>query len=94
MLTPAPFFYFPLQAFSQNAQPSLEEGMIFFLGGGNPNKRKYGWAHPDTACYYYTKFGIIEVMPGRSRVSPRTVGLSFTVVFRILPIRASSTAEL
>ena len=33
MLTPAPFFYFPLQAFSQNAQPSLEEGMIFFWGG-------------------------------------------------------------
>lgn len=29
MLTPASFFYLPFQAFSQNAQPSRNAGMIF-----------------------------------------------------------------
>ena len=39
MLTPAPFFYFPLQAFSQNAQPSRNAGMIFGAWGFSPTSK-------------------------------------------------------
>lgn len=39
MLTPAPFFYLPFQAFSQNAQPTRNAGMIFGGWGFAPTSK-------------------------------------------------------
>lgn len=39
MLTPAPFFDFGFQAFSQNAQPSRNAGMIFGDWGFAPTSK-------------------------------------------------------
>lgn len=39
MLTPAPFFYLPFQAFSQNAQPTRNAGMIFGDWGFAPTSK-------------------------------------------------------
>ena len=39
VLTPAPFFYYPFQAFSQNAQPSRNAGMIFGDWGFAPTSK-------------------------------------------------------
>ena len=48
MLTPAPFFYLPFQAFSQNAQPSRSAGMIFGAWGIFPNKHFSSGCYPQT----------------------------------------------
>lgn len=39
MLTPASFFYLPFQAFSQNAQPFRNAGMIFGAWGFSPTSK-------------------------------------------------------
>ena len=53
MLTPAPFFDFGFQAFSQNAQPSRNAGMIFGDWGIRPNKQNPFRCYLNTACDYY-----------------------------------------
>lgn len=62
MLTPAPFFDFGFQAFSQNAQPSRNAGMIFGAWGIRPNKQNPFRCYLNTACDYCAKLGTtIEV---------------------------------
>ena len=43
MLTPAPFFYYPLPAFSQNAQPSRNVGMAFCFKTLAPSGQADRW---------------------------------------------------
>lgn len=55
MLTPAPFFDFGFQAFSQNAQPSRNAGMIFGDWGCAPTSKIWlGSTQPLLATTYFS----------------------------------------
>ena len=51
MLTPAPFFYYPLPAFSQNAQPSRNVGMAFCFKTLAPSGQADRWV-PQAICLF------------------------------------------
>lgn len=67
MLTPAPFFDFGFQAFSQNAQPSRNAGMIFGDWGFAPtSKIRLGSTQTLLATTYFSCDYLFLLYPSTS----------------------------